>query len=306
MLAECQKRRTPEQLETLRHLFAWLAFSKQPLTLTEASNLVRLIIGEDDSFSLDEEIEGKSARILELGKDVVDDDVGDSEDEPNDDDDTPLTQGTTDEDGSAPLRFQERSLRNFFREMDVDQDGLRTAPSAAHLIIFQMAASILDRPLTDPQATVCNDLRDYAANYWSDHLRELDPDTASKDNTLAILRTLAQILLGKENVVKSMELVSPEGHGYFDCFWGDENPQNHVIIAVRKWIEKAKELDPKDLGEEVAELVSMNLEKEMVPLARAHTRNWWQGAEDWDETVKSFEFVLSALLMVRLQTQAQI
>ena len=301
MLAECQKRRTPEQLETLRHLFAWLAFSKQPLTLTEAANLVRLIIGEDDSFSLDEEIEGKSARILELGKDVVEEDVGDTDDEQNDDDDAPLTQGATDEDSSAQLRFQERSLRNFFREMDTDQDGLRTAPSAAHLIIFQMAASILDRPLTDPQTLVCTDLREYAANFWSDHLLELDPDTASKQNTLSVLQTLAQILMGKENVVKSMELVAPEGHGYFDCFWGEKTPRNPVIVAVRKWVEKARELDPQDLSGEVARLLSMDLEKEMVPLARAHTRNWWQGAEDWYDTVKSFEFVLSALLMVRLQ-----
>ena len=300
MLAECQKRRTPEQLETLRRLFAWLAFSKQPLTLTEASNLVKLIIGEDDTFSLDEEIEGKSARILELGKDSVEEDASDSDDEPNDDDDAPLTQGISDEDGSAPLRFQERSLRNFFREMDVDRDGLRTAPPAAHLIIFQMTASILDRPLTDPQSTVCTDLREYAANYWSDHLLELDPGTASKHDTFTVIQTLAQILNGGENVVKSMELVSPEGHGYFDCFWGERTPQNHVMMAIRKWFKKAREFNPQDFSIENAMLVSTNPEEEMIPLARAHTRNWWQGAEDWYDTVKSFEFVLSALLMVRL------
>ena len=303
MLAECQKRRTPEQLDTLRRLFAWLAFSKRPLTLTEASSLVSLIIGEQDLFSLDEEIEGKSARILELGRDVTENDIEETDDDPNDDDNAPLTQVHADEDASAPLRFQERSLRNYFRETDTNKDGLRTAPSTANLIIFEMAASILDRPAETLQEPAWAGLREYAAYYWSDHFRELDPDTTSERDTLTVLRSLAQIFIGKRNVSKSVETVSPDGYGYFECFAGEENSQNHVLLAARKWIQKAANLNQQEFDHDITTFIGARSEEEMVPLARAHMQNWWEGSEEAYDIVKSFEFVLSALLMVSIQRQ---
>ena len=303
LLTECQKRRTLEQFTTLKRLFAWLAFSKRPLTLSEATSLVQLIIGEDDLFSLDEEIEGKSARILGLGRDVTkDDDLGEIDDDPNDDDDATLLQSHADEDGSAPLRFQERSLRSYFREMDVNQGGLRTTPPAAHLTILEMAASILCKQGEDPQNTAWAGLQEYAAYYWADHLLEIDPDLASKDDTMTVLRSLSQIFLGMGNVSKSVETVAPEGYGYFECFWGDRNPQNHVLVAVRKWIQKAASMDPQEFVHDIAMFVKTKREEEMVLLARAHIQNWWQGAEDSYDTVKSFEFALSALIMVRYQS----
>lgn len=65
MLLECQGRRSTEQYQTLKKLFAWLAFSRRPLTLNEASGLVNLT-GQDSSFSIEEELEGKSARLSAL------------------------------------------------------------------------------------------------------------------------------------------------------------------------------------------------------------------------------------------------
>ncbi len=59
MLVEVQRQRTPEQFETLKKLFTWLAFSKRPLMLEEANDLM-VLTGQDASFSLVEEIEGKS------------------------------------------------------------------------------------------------------------------------------------------------------------------------------------------------------------------------------------------------------
>jgi hypothetical protein len=61
MLSDCEKHRSDEQLTTLKTLFAWLAYSKRPLTLGEASALVN-IIENHSSFSLEEEIDGRSAR----------------------------------------------------------------------------------------------------------------------------------------------------------------------------------------------------------------------------------------------------
>lgn len=61
MLSDCQKHRSNEQLTTLKKLFAWLAYSKRPLTLGEATSLIA-VVEKQTSFSLEEEIDGRSAR----------------------------------------------------------------------------------------------------------------------------------------------------------------------------------------------------------------------------------------------------
>jgi hypothetical protein len=61
LLSDCQKDRTKEQLTALKKLFAWLAYSKRPLTLGEATSLIKIIPGTK-SFSVEEEIDGRSAR----------------------------------------------------------------------------------------------------------------------------------------------------------------------------------------------------------------------------------------------------
>ncbi len=61
MLAEVQHRKTPEQFETLKKLFSWLAFSKRRLTLEEANDLIRLT-NQEASLILEEEIQGVAGR----------------------------------------------------------------------------------------------------------------------------------------------------------------------------------------------------------------------------------------------------
>ena len=61
MLSDCEKNRSNEQLVTLKKLFAWLAYSKRPLTLGEAASLIS-VVEKQVSFSLEEEIDGRSAR----------------------------------------------------------------------------------------------------------------------------------------------------------------------------------------------------------------------------------------------------
>lgn len=61
LLLECQRDRSEDQLTALKKLFAWLAYSKRPLTLGEATSLIKVVPGTK-SFSLEEEIDGRSAR----------------------------------------------------------------------------------------------------------------------------------------------------------------------------------------------------------------------------------------------------
>ena len=61
LLCECQIHRSKEQFAALKKLFAWLAYSKRPLALGEATSLIKAVLGTT-SFSLEEEIDGRSAR----------------------------------------------------------------------------------------------------------------------------------------------------------------------------------------------------------------------------------------------------
>lgn len=61
LLTECQKGRTAQQFESLKKLFAWLAFSKRALNLGEAAALIKITV-PDGSLDIEEEIIGKSAR----------------------------------------------------------------------------------------------------------------------------------------------------------------------------------------------------------------------------------------------------
>src|SRR5436190_17829659 len=79
----------------------------------------------------------------------------------------------------VPLKFQERSPWQHFREMDVDETGLMNRPQAAHLTIFVTSAHILDsvEESSDDRDEIFwfSALRgSYARDYWIQHLLEID------------------------------------------------------------------------------------------------------------------------------------
>jgi hypothetical protein len=64
MLMECQRDRTEEQYRALKKLFAWLAYSKRALTLSEASELVKITVASEQVFDIEDELIGRSARYV--------------------------------------------------------------------------------------------------------------------------------------------------------------------------------------------------------------------------------------------------
>lgn len=67
LLQECCRNRSEEELDALKQLFAWLAFSKRSLRLVEAAELV-IKIAKKDEFNLEEELIGRCSRY-DLGSD---------------------------------------------------------------------------------------------------------------------------------------------------------------------------------------------------------------------------------------------
>ena len=85
-------------------------------------------------------------RILQLSTNTANDEQS-SDESDNDITDRQEDEGpaeNTDNSIYSPLRFQERSLRQYFRETSVDEAGLMSPPSLAHLTIFNMAVRCLD------------------------------------------------------------------------------------------------------------------------------------------------------------------
>ena len=108
---------------------------------------------------------------------------------------------------SAPLEFQDRSTRDYFRAMDVDDDGLRTTPSQAHLTIFEMAVSVICEPYEyngDAVIQKPSPLKNYAANFWSQHFLDIDMENAADEQVKLVVQSLAKILQSQGQVSRTL------------------------------------------------------------------------------------------------------
>lgn len=298
LLEECRRNRSDAQYQALKKLFAWLAFSKRSLSLAEASNLVQLTLS-DDSFDIEEEIIGRSSRILELTQtrqtedDIKDDDKDDDEnDEIKDDVISELKYR------DSPLSFQDRSLRQYFKSVSVDADGtteFRTPAAAAHLTILQMCADIMIKAAKDPEDQASYGLSLYATQYWYEHLKELDVEQATEENIQQVVILLYNITQNTNNVAKLFEVrarhteLYPERTDDHSSAWYD---------ALLVWAAKAPSLPDELLNSQVkAWALSVNKENVLIPLAKGHAQNWLNATHQW-WIPEIFRFIKSALRLV--------
>ncbi|KAL1647975.1 hypothetical protein SLS58_002299 [Diplodia intermedia] len=299
LLAECQKGRSDEDLVSLKRLFAWLAYSKRPLTYGEASNLVTFV-NDDAKLSLEEEIEGKSARLLRLAQMTSEDEESsdESDGEGSETADEALeNHDDTDPNTLVPLRFQERSLRQYFREAIVDEYGLRSSPSSAHLIIFKTIATILTTDVED-DATI-KMLKNYAADFWIHHFLDIEVDRASDDEVKSVIESLSDIVTNKRRALEKIE----ENASALGIFGESTDLREHMFSSVKKWIDRTSKLPPDFLSPESAELVSSLSEdptKLMEGIARKHVFNWFNYATYRWEAWRSFHFALEALKLTNI------
>lgn len=272
ILKECQESRTEEQYKALKTLFTWLAFSKRPLTLDEANALMGFT--RLPASFIDEEIGGKSARILALTR------LGEKDDAVSDQTSTDGLELESEElpepsadDGSFPLRFQERSLREYFRAPHEHEDGLRTTPKAAHMELFFMTISILcGEPIWgihDEKALTV--LTDYAAKFWSLHFRDLDVEAASESEVRQVVSYLHKIMTHREKFAKTIEL------------YGERNadlPSDYsaeFVILINKWALRAASLPDNGIPDPTSVWAHEDPQSFMMELARGHVYNWFKG-----------------------------
>jgi hypothetical protein len=173
--------------------------------------------------------------------------------------------------GQTPLGFQERSLREYFQAVDVDEKGLRTPPSAAHLTIFEMAADLLFNAEEIPKDSEQPKLLSYAASFWAQHFVEIDHSKASEDEVKRVVNILHKIMTNHKNVARTFE--------YFSQFsYSEMTPENEALwlSTLKEWTGRASHSSGL-LAPEVdtwAKEITTSQEP-LVMLARGHIINWY-------------------------------
>lgn len=266
LVAESQRGRTEAQYETLRTLFAMFAYSERPLTLDEASDIVKLT-NADGTFDIEEEVIGRSARLLDLGRDGgTDRNGGGEKDSDSEDDDSEISANIAEvlrDSGKTPIAFEERSLREYFRAINVEDNSLRTPPAHAHLLIFELLVKLLcaEAPQEEQDR---RGLQDYAANYWAHHFVEID---VAAEHASKVLGGLSIIFNNENNVAATFETYKAQ---YYDVL----DQQTSFLTKIKSWTELSEAID--DLPVTVKQWASGINETPahtLLSLARGHIRN---------------------------------
>ncbi|KAF8860934.1 hypothetical protein BDZ45DRAFT_293513 [Acephala macrosclerotiorum] len=303
LLSECQKDRSKEQLTALKRLFAWLAYSKRPLTLGEATSLIKVVPG-GNGFSLEEEIDGRSARILDLQTHVAEDESSgeESDSELNENEREEDSSNATDNSITSPLKFQERSMRQYFRAMEVDENGLRSSPSQGHLTIFDMAVRVLDtseNPTTDGDGDdYLWQLRDYAVKFWMQHFLDIDPETTSEEGVKMVVTNLHTMMRIGGPALKNIEnyTMDWEARNFFGST--SDALREQFFAHFKTWLDRADKFSPTAFSDEMVGWMSKSTSEDWVinQLALGHATNWLAAERSWKART-SFDFTRNTLRM---------
>lgn len=202
------------------------------------------------------------------------------------------TDADADPNTSAPLQFQERALRQYFREAINDEKGLRSSASSAHLIIFRTIATILTMDVENSL------LKTYAADFWIHHFLEIQMDKASDDEIISVVESLAAIVTNKGRALEKVE----ENASFLGIFGDATDLRENMFTAVNSWIGRASSFLPNTFTPETQQWIadlSEDSSKLMAGIAREHVYNWFHYAAYRTDARMSFQFAIRALKLVR-------
>lgn len=232
--------------------------------------------------------------ILEIVKSRDGDDDDDEEGKTDDSDHADESiEVDLQEGGQTPVAFQERSLREYFQAVDVDEKGLRTPPSAAHLTIFEMAADLLFNASEKLKDKEQPKLLSYASSFWAQHFVEIDLSKATDDEVKRLVNALHKIMSNHNNVARTFE-------HFAELSYSEMTPDNEGLWlnTLREWAGRASN-SPGLLVPEVetwAKEITTSQEP-LMTLARGHVVNWYKDYNGL-RIYKAFNFARDAFKLV--------
>lgn len=294
MLSDLLRKTSNEQRQALKSLFLWIAFAVRPITLSEALAIVKLLPGDLD---LEEELQTPQlGRFLRIADRVEEVDLS----SPSSDSELDDLQGqgsrheSAYDDWNLPLKFQERSMRDYFRvaKFDEDPESLRTTGFEAHRQIFITLSQIIRKKAgTD----VSDRLRGFAGYSWLMHLgwvwwyNKLGRPT--EEQKIEFLEAVGAVFNGEDEAAASIE----KQDTYYE-YLGINGLETKL-----KYIETvASEVGIDKLNESTsvwAKEITTSWQKAFIDLAKAHIRRWLS-ATDLKSAKQSYRFARSALARV--------
>lgn len=234
-------------------------------------------------------------RILEVVRNRDGDDDDDDDDAKADDSDPAHDSIEVDlqDSGQTPLAFQERSLREYFQAVDVDEKGLRTPPSAAHLTIFEMAADLLFNAGDQRKDKEQPKLLSYAADFWAQHFVEIDLSKATDEEVKRVVNVLYSLMNNHNNVARTLE-------HFAEFSYSEMTPEGLWLNTLKEWTGKA-------ISSNCAQLLTPEVEtwakeitsspEPLITLAHGHVINWYKQYNGW-RILKAFTFARDAFKLV--------
>jgi hypothetical protein len=304
LLKDCQKSRSAQDLEVLRTLFAWLAYSKSPVTLAVASTLL-CSIAKDHSISIDEEIEHRCARILRLSNADTDDQQSDASDNETDheDDEARKTDDEVDshEDGNVLLGFQDRSLRRYFCQEGVGEDPLRTGRSRGNFLIFKVIENLLTTGVEDDQlSSRLSHLHSYACQKWFLHLQDINTSQLTDPEVASMIESLCNILSNRNNSLSILETYIPCRRSSWEVLGSTTDERESALATLQTLAKKAMALPSTTLSAGTLAWIrplASKPETVYIKAAEGHVTNWLTMPPTRDPWLvwRSFRFAHNAL-----------
>lgn len=233
------------------------------------------------------------SRILRVGPNSTDDgdDDGeiDGETELLDEDSGGLLEDDyIDHSRDVPLQFQERSLRQYFREVDANKVGLKYHPQEAHLTVFVMAVQILvsakNDSASEEEKTSFKSLRcSYATHYWVQHFLEIEVQKVSDIDAGSVIESLHTIFRLPSEVLKLMATATSPGT-IFGC------EIDTLFDSITLWSQRASRLPGNILSNDVRQFMSNFIATKntfLLHLAKCHVQNWLRATGRYS-TVKNY------------------
>lgn len=287
------------QVEALKALLAWLSFSFRPLTLADSHQLLKTVY--NSSLDLEAELQGNQlARVLKIaGRDERDSsniDTGDITINTDDDPDAKY------DDSDLPLKFQGRSMRDYFQQAQDVTEGLRTPRSVAHRKIFLVCSDIICGKIKIED----KNLRSYAARTWVYHLSWTNITDETDSESIACLEGLGNIM---SNAHGAASFFQHHGVDYEEVHsdFVDELPvkdfQNDLLIShLAYWAALISDWTSDLLSPSTRAWARETIEDKgnaFMPLAKAHIAEWLQAADRKSATT-SYNFSRSCVALVSI------
>ncbi|KAH8660269.1 hypothetical protein BX600DRAFT_499475 [Xylariales sp. PMI_506] len=215
MLEECRRRTPEDHRNQVTTLFLWLAYARRPFVLDEIVSLLRYT-SKDPKFDL-EEIPEPFAKFAQIG-DPGARAAAKAVREANGGwgmaiKDLEKTSGATngngggayDEDGTLPIKFQERSMRSFFQDAPQDASGLRLRQEECYRQIFLICARIAAVIPPGEKAQIDSRVTWYATLHVFYHWNMISPEKHSAQENAEVMEAFAVIMSNQKNFAAMAE-----------------------------------------------------------------------------------------------------